>query len=91
MTTTAGETIEAAQPQQLGCAFEPQRYYRPTEIEAMTGLTSGALSVMRSRGDGPEFTKIGRRVLYKGANMIAYLDAGTARNTAEAAAKRRAG
>ncbi len=87
MTETA---TEAPRPTG-GCFFEPQRFYSPEDIEAMTGLTTGALAVMRHRGDGPKFTRLGRRIFYKGEAVLAFLDNGIASNTAEAREKARKG
>lgn len=54
--------------------FEPDKYYRPQD-EAMRLLgTVGGLALQRHRGDGPPYTKLGRRVLYLGEDLNRWLD-----------------
>ena len=71
----------------FGCRFEVDRFYSSAALSAATGISTGALAVMRHRGNGPKFTRLGRNIFYRGAHIIEHLDAGAARNTAELAVK----
>jgi predicted DNA-binding transcriptional regulator AlpA len=50
----------------------------------LVGLSVATLAKMRCMGGGPPFLKLGRRVLYRRADIKAWLDARRVRNTTEA-------
>lgn len=52
---------------------DPGRTLTTADLAAHTGLTEAAIGKMRERGDGPAFTKTGRRVLYGGSAVNAWL------------------
>lgn len=59
------------------------------EVAAYLHTTEAGLAQMRYRGDGPRFIKVGRRkVIYRWADVHAYLDANTRRSTAPGGAAR---
>jgi predicted DNA-binding transcriptional regulator AlpA len=51
----------------------------------LIGLSVATLAKMRCMGGGPPFVKAGRRVLYRRADIKAWLDARRVNNTTEAA------
>jgi hypothetical protein len=51
----------------------------------LIGLRVGTLAKMRCMGGGPVFVKAGRRVLYRRADLLAWVNARRVHNTAEAA------
>ena len=53
--------------------------------ERLIGLRKATLAKMRCAGGGPPFVKAGRRVLYRRADIKAWLDARRVKNTTEAA------
>ena len=55
--------------------FEDDRYYETTAPELAVIATRSTLNVWRHQGRGPRFTKVGRKVLYLGRDLNAYLDA----------------
>ena len=56
--------------------FDPTEYYAPSN-PALRGIAStGTLAVWRSRGVGPSYVKVARRVYYRGDALNAFLDAG---------------
>lgn len=57
----------------------------PPQAAAYVGLAVPTLAKMRCWGDGPEFMKLGRKVVYRRAALDAWLAARVARNTADAA------
>jgi predicted DNA-binding transcriptional regulator AlpA len=54
----------------------PQReYLSPREAAEFAGLSVPTLYLWRTRGEGPPFSKLARRVLYRRTDLIAWLDA----------------
>ena len=51
------------------------RTYSTEDAAAYLQLAPGTLTNLRSRGDGPVYCKIGRRVVYRQADLDAWLDA----------------
>jgi excisionase family DNA binding protein len=51
------------------------------------GLSASTLAKMRLSGNGPAFLKLGRRVLYRRADLDAWLESRLARNTSDADAR----
>lgn len=49
----------------------------------VTGLSPATLETLRSRGGGPAFAKLGRRVSYRLSDLRAWLEARTVRSTSE--------
>ncbi len=54
--------------------FDENRYYRPGDPELDTIASRGTLATWRWQGRGPRYTKYGNRVLYRGADLNAFLD-----------------
>ena len=54
--------------------FDPERYYATTDPELRVLGTRDAIAKKRSRGEGPRYHRVGRRVLYLGADLNRYLD-----------------
>jgi hypothetical protein len=60
------------------------RFLRPAEVEALYGLTRKFLAHARGRGDGPPFSKAGRKVvLYKVTDVEEWLAARRRLSTAD--------
>ena len=55
--------------------FEDDRYYLTTDEELLLLGSPDALAKQRSRGEGPAYVKLGRRILYRGCDLNDYLDA----------------
>lgn len=55
--------------------FEDDRYYLTTNEELLLLGSPDSLAKQRSRGEGPPYVKLGRRVLYRGCDLNGYLDA----------------
>jgi len=51
------------------------------------GLSPSTLAKMRLSGNSPAFLKLGRRVLYRCADLETWLESRVARNTADADAR----
>jgi len=58
--------------------------FLPTQHAAMvSGLSASTLAKRRMTGDGPPYFKVGRKVLYEKAALIAWLESHRRRNTSE--------
>jgi hypothetical protein len=55
----------------------------PAEVAEALDTSPAGLAQMRYRGTGPKFIKRGRRVLYRWADVNAYLDMNTVQRTDE--------
>lgn len=62
-----------------------------TEAALITGLAVKTLEAMRVEGRGPAFMKLGRRVQYRLADVLAFMAANTFTNTREAKTARAGG
>ena len=51
-----------------------EKYLTRDELAEVGRTTPGAISMMRSRGEGPKGTKVGRRVLYAESAVQAWLE-----------------
>lgn len=56
--------------------FDDDLYYAPKDPAMKVIGSPGALAVQRHRGQGPPYTKVGRRVLYLGRDLNQHIDAG---------------
>ncbi len=48
---------------------------RIDEVEAMTGVSQNTLRYWRHQGTGPKSARLGRRVVYREADVTAWIDA----------------
>ena len=55
----------------------------PAQVAEVLDTSPAGLAQMRYRGTGPKFIKRGARVLYRWADVNAYLDANTIQRTDE--------
>ena len=60
---------------ELFARFEADRYYRPGDPALDVIGSKGTLATWRWAGCGPRYTKLGRRILYFGVDLNAWLDA----------------
>lgn len=60
----------------------------PKAAAAYLALSYWTLAERRSNGDGPRYSKLGNRVRYRQADLDAWIEAHTARSTAEHDAKK---
>ena len=67
----------------------PDGRMNPQGASAYTGLSAKSLAIMRSRGEGPPFHKLGRYVFYKKADLDAWISRCRATSTAQARANKR--
>jgi predicted DNA-binding transcriptional regulator AlpA len=60
-----------------------------TALEAakFLGLAPSTLAKLRLSGNGPVYCKLGRRVVYRGHDLEAWLESHIARNTSDADAR----
>ena len=53
----------------------------------MLGLATSTLAKLRLNGNGPTYCKLGRRVVYRRADLERWLESRTARDTSDADAR----
>ena len=54
--------------------FEDERYYLTTDSELELLGSTDAMAKRRSRGQAPRYSKIGKRILYRGRDLNEFLD-----------------
>ena len=60
-------------------------FYRTAEAaELMGGLSNSTLARWRVTGEGPRYAKIGKTVIYKGQDLLAFIERRTFSSTSEA-------
>lgn len=52
-----------------------EKLLRIEDVEAMTGISANTLRFWRHQKSGPKSAKLGRRVVYREADVIAWIDA----------------
>lgn len=58
-----------------------REYLSPEEVELVYGLKSSTLANRRIKAKGPEYVKVGEKILYKQKAVRAYLEAREVRTT----------
>lgn len=61
--------------------MDPTTTATPAEVAPVLHTTTSGLAQMRYRGTGPKFIKVGKRVIYRWADVHAYLDENTMQRT----------
>jgi excisionase family DNA binding protein len=51
-------------------------YLSPTEVARLIPISLKTLEKKRARGEGPKWRTVGRRVLYKWADVVAWIESG---------------
>lgn len=51
-----------------------EKLLRIEDVEAMTGISANTLRFWRHQKSGPKSAKLGRRVVYREADVIAWID-----------------
>ena len=59
-----------------GVEFETDSYYDPARLEEARIKKISTLAGDRSNGVGIEYTKLGKKILYRGAAIISYVERG---------------
>lgn len=65
----------------MSAAINPDDFAKPAEVAQALHTTPSRLAQMRYLGTGPKFVKVGSRVLYRWADIRAWLDANTRQRT----------
>jgi len=55
--------------------IDPEMFYRPQDPQLRQVAAVQTLAVWRHKGIGPSYTLSGSRVLYRGADILDWLDA----------------
>lgn len=67
----------------MGISFQVEHWYSPEEVAELSGWSLANLALWRSKGKGPGYTKLGRRIWYSGADLQKFWDSGRRRSTLE--------
>jgi len=54
--------------------IEPHQFYRPKDPELRQIAAVQTLAAWRHKRRGPRYTRSGSRILYRGADLLAWLD-----------------
>jgi predicted DNA-binding transcriptional regulator AlpA len=82
--------------QEHSCAFTYEAIMKKNEVPAvlpsrdaarMVGLSESTLAKLRLNGNGPIYCKLGRRVVYRPADLEQWLQSRTASDTTDADAR----
>jgi hypothetical protein len=85
MNTNQTILIESAAGSTSDAAVDRADILPPLDAARYVGLAPPTMSKMRCWGGGPEFLKLGRKVVYRRAALDEWLAARVARNTSDAA------
>lgn len=73
----------------VGCAISADRWYRPAELSHVTPWSARTFEAWRAVGIGPAYSKVAGRVLYRGSDLIAFLEEGWRPGSAERRTRQR--
>jgi predicted DNA-binding transcriptional regulator AlpA len=69
--------------QQLAAAGVPQANYNQHEASVFLRLSERTLERLRGRGGGPKYSRLGRRVVYRRADLDAWVASRSFDNTTQ--------
>jgi predicted DNA-binding transcriptional regulator AlpA len=72
---------------QPGRRTDPPKVVTAGEAAHLVGLSASTLAKLRLNGNGPPYCKLGRRVVYRPADLETWLQSRTARDTTDADAR----
>ena len=72
---------------QPGRRVDPPKVVTAGEAARLVGLSASTLAKLRLNGNGPAYCKLGRRVVYRPADLEQWLQSRTARDTSDADAR----
>lgn len=67
----------------MAIQIEPDTFYSADEVAALTGMSKANLALWRTKGVGPTYSKLGRSVWYRGADLLSFIEKGRRRSTLE--------
>lgn len=76
----------AASAEPLGASSPAQYFLTQGEAASLLRLSERTLERYRLSGTGPAFVKLGRRVVYRASDLLAFAQAHTHRSTSEVSA-----
>lgn len=71
----------------LNKLFRVPKVVHTREAARLVGLSESTLAKLRLNGNGPMYCKLGRRVVYRPADLEQWLQSRTARDTSDADAR----
>ena len=67
--------------------IDPPKVVTAVEAARLVGLSASTLAKLRLNGNGPAYCKLGRRVLYRPADLETWLQSRITRDTSDADAR----
>lgn len=67
----------------MAIKVEPDVWYSADEVAEAMAISKKTLDLERSKGGGAPYSKIGRRVYYRGSDLLAHIDSKRRRSTAD--------
>jgi hypothetical protein len=65
----------------IGFMINPEAYYSVDEAAGLLGCSPRTLEKLRATGGGPVYSKLGRRLFYKGSDLTGHLEESRRRST----------
>jgi predicted DNA-binding transcriptional regulator AlpA len=78
------QSNSSSPPLQSARQIDPPKVVTASEAARLVGLSASTLAKLRLNGNGPAYCKLGRRVLYRPADLEAWLQSRITRDTSDA-------
>jgi excisionase family DNA binding protein len=78
------QSNSSSSPLQSARRIEPPKVVTADEAARLVGLSASTLAKLRLNGNGPAYCKLGRRVLYRPADLETWLQSRITRDTSDA-------
>lgn len=72
-----------------GAIIDPAAFYRPDEASRVTPWSVRTFEAWRAAGKGPAYSKVAGRILYRGSDLLAFLEEARRPGGAERRARQR--
>jgi|RhiMethySRZTD1v2_1073278.scaffolds.fasta_scaffold2077284_1 predicted DNA-binding transcriptional regulator AlpA len=81
------QSSSSTPPVQSTRRIDPPKVVTAVEAARLVGLSASTLAKLRLNGNGPAYCKLGRRVLYRPADLETWLQSRITRDTSDADAR----
>ena len=81
------QSSSSTPPVQSTRRIDPPKVVAAVEAARLVGLSASTLAKLRLNGNGPAYCKLGRRVLYRPADLETWLQSRITRDTSDADAR----
>ena len=67
----------------MALKVDAEAWYRADEIAEQLGVSKKTLAQKRVQGSGPEYMRHGNRIMYRGADVLAWMESCRKRSTSD--------